>query len=136
MPTIDKILDELGNASLFSKLDLQQGFHQILMDEANIPKIAFHTHQGHYEYKVMPFGQCNNSSTFQATMNELLKPFLYKFAVVFFDDVLIYGSNLDAHLSHLESVFQVLLNDQFSLKGSKCILAQRQCEYIGHIMSQ
>lgn len=115
MPTIDELLDELGHASSFSKLDLRQGFHQILMDEADIPKTAFRTHQGHYKYRVMSFGLCNAPSTFQATMNELLKPFLCKFAAVFFDDILVYSSSFESHLQHLESVFQALLNGIFFL---------------------
>lgn len=136
MPTIDELLDELGNASWFSKLDLRQGFHQIRMDEDDIQKTAFRTHQGHYEYKVMPFGLCNAPSTFQATMNELLKPYLRRFVAVFFDDILVYSSSFDSHLNHLDCVFRVLLEGKFFLKDSKCLLAKRQLEYLGHIVSQ
>jgi len=136
MPTIDEILDELANASWFSKLDLRQGFHQIHMDEHDIPKTTFRTHQSHYEYRVMPFGLCNAPSTSQATMNELLKPLLCKFAVVFFNDILVYNSSFEAHLSHLECVFQALRDGQFFLKDSKCLFGKRQLEYLGHIVSQ
>lgn len=109
IPTIDELLDELGHASWFSKLDLIQGFHQILMHPPDVEKTAFRTHQGHYEYRVMPFGLCNAPSTFQAAMNTLLTPFLRRFAAVFFDDILVYSQSLSSHIQHLESVFQTLL---------------------------
>lgn len=135
MPTIDELLDDLGHVSWFSKLDLRQGFQKILMAEDDIPKTVFCTHQGHYEYRVMPFGLCNAPSTFQATMNALLQPFFRKFTVVFFYDILVYSATLDAHLHHLTLVFEALLQGQFYLKQSKCLLAQRQLEYLGHIIS-
>jgi hypothetical protein len=98
-------------------------------------KTAFRTHQGHYEFRVMPFGLCNAPSTFQAAMNDLLQPFLRKYVAVFFDDILIYSSTFPDHLTHLETVFTTLLAGSFFLKRSKCLFAQRQLEYLGHIVS-
>ena len=131
LPTIE----ELGGASWFSKLDLRQGFHQILMAEQDIPKTAFRTHHGHYEYRVMPFGLCNAPSTFQAAMDAALGPFLRKFAAVFFDNILIYSSTLADHLQHLECVFTSLSQAQYYLKRSKCVFGQRQLDYLGHVVS-
>ena len=134
IPTIDELLDELGGACYFSKLDLLQGYHQIHMHEADIPKTAFRTHHGHYEFKVMSFGLCNAPSSFQATMNTLFGPFLRKFIIVFFDDILVYSTSFEDHLHHLEITFQVLLQNQFVLKLSKCSFAQSQVEYLGHVV--
>jgi len=108
LPTIDELLDDLGNSSWFLKMDLAQGFHQIRMVEHDVPKMAFRTHQGHYEYVVMPFGLCNAPSMFQTTMNELFHPFIRKFVLVFFDDILVYSRDFRAHLKHLDCVFQTL----------------------------
>lgn len=135
IPTIDELLDELGSASWFSKLDLRQGFHQISMHGPDIEKTAFRTHHGHYEYLVMPFGLSNAPSTFQAAMNGLLQPFLRRFAAVFFDDILVYSDSLQAHIEHLQDIFKALLRDQFYLKQNKCLFAQRKLEYLGHLVS-
>ena len=135
IPTTDELLDELGGAQWFSKLDLMQGYHQILMKEEDIHKTAFRTHQGHFEFRVMPFGLCNAPSTFQATMNQLFQPFLRKFIIVFFDDVLVFSKTMKDHVVHLQNAFQLLLSGKFSLKLTKCTFAHNQLEYLGHVVS-
>lgn len=135
IPTVDELLDELGRAQWFSRLDLLQGYHQILMKEIDINKMAFRTHHGHYEFRVMPFGLCNAPSSFQTMMNETFRPFHQKFVIVFFDDILIYSKNFADHLHQLEHTFRALEKGQFFLKKSKCSFAQSQIECLGHLVS-
>lgn len=106
MPSIDELLGELDQASWFSKLDLRLGFHQIYVTMEDVHKTTCQTNEGHYVFIVMPFGLCNAPSTFQVTMNDLLRPFLRKFVAIFFDDILFYIPTLSLHLYHLKEVFE------------------------------
>jgi hypothetical protein len=135
MPIFDEIIDELGGAAIFSKLDHRSGYHQIRLKEGDEYKTTFQTHHGHFEYRVMPFALTGAHATFQNFMNKLLAPLLRKCVVVFLDDVLVYSANLDDHVKHLRQVFELLSQQQLYLKQSKCLFAQTQLEFLGHIVS-
>jgi hypothetical protein len=105
---VDELLDELCVAQFFSRIDLRNGYHQVRMHLEDIEKIDFRTHQGHFEFMVMSFGLMNSPTSFQALMNDILRDFIRRFVLVFFDDILIYSSTWAEHMQHIKMVFDLM----------------------------
>jgi hypothetical protein len=124
----------LRGAIFFSKIDLQQGFHQMKIEEGDVPKTAFGTKYGHFEWLVMPFGLVNAPSTFQRMMTQILRKFIDVFVQVYLDDILIYSKLKADHLVHVEKVLAVLRREELRCSGAKCSFGLREIQYVGHII--
>ncbi|GJW37456.1 putative reverse transcriptase domain-containing protein [Tanacetum coccineum] len=120
LPRIDDLFDQLQGSSVYSKIDLRLGYHQLRVRDEDIPKTAFRTRYGHYEFQVMPFGLTNAPVVFMDLMNRVCKPYLDKFVIVFIDDILIYSRNKEEHANHLRIILELLRKEKLYAKFSKC----------------
>ena len=120
LPRIDDLFDQLRGERVYSKVDLRTGYHQVRVRDTDIPKAAFRTRYGHYEFTVMPFGLTNVLAAFKDLMNRVFQPYLDQFVEVFVDDILIYSQSEWEHKYHLRIVLQLLRDHQLYTKFSKC----------------
>ncbi|WVZ85147.1 hypothetical protein U9M48_032098 [Paspalum notatum var. saurae] len=135
LPHIDILFDQLGGATVFSKIDLRSGYHQIKVRQEDIPKTAFSTRYGLYEYLVMSFGLTNAPAFFIYLMNSVFMNELDKFVVVFIDDIMVYSKNEKEHEEHLRIVLSHLREHKLYAKFSKCAFWLKEVAFLGHILS-
>jgi hypothetical protein len=136
LPRIDVLFDQLVGVKVFSKIDLRSNYHQIKIRASDIPKTAFSTRYGLYEFLVMSFGLTNAPAYFMYLMNSVLMPELDKFVVVFIDDILVYSKNEEEHAGHLHVVLQHLREHYLYAKLSKCDFWLKEIKFLGHTISQ
>ncbi|GBG76533.1 hypothetical protein CBR_g22281 [Chara braunii] len=135
LPRIDDLLERLGGAQFFSKLDLKSGYHQLEIRKEDHYKTAFKTRYGHFEWLVMPFGLTNAPATFQAAMTTEFRHMLDRFVLIYLDDILVYSRSLDEHVEHLRTVLERLREAKYKANRNKCEFAQQELEYLGHYVT-
>ncbi|KAL0546240.1 hypothetical protein IC582_016146 [Cucumis melo] len=136
LPRIDDLFDQLQGATVFSKIDLRSGYHQLRIKDEDVPKTAFRSRYGHYEFIVMSFGLTNAPTVFMDLMNRVFREFLDTFVIVFIDDILIYSKTEAEHEEHLRMVLQTLRDNKLYAKFSKCEFWLKQVSFLGHVVSK
>ncbi|MCO5598204.1 hypothetical protein L7F22_052296 [Adiantum nelumboides] len=136
LPRIDKLLDRLHSSKVFTKIDLRSGYYRKWIKEDDIPKTAFNTQYGHFEFIVMSFGLSNVPATFNRLMQDIFRPYLDDFILVFFYDILVYSKNETDHEDHLRKVLDILREHKLYAKLSKCTFFSPKIEYLGFILSE
>ena len=135
LPRIEDIFDKLKGESVFSKIDLRLGYYQLRVKYVDVPKTAFRTRYGHYEFLVMSFGLTNVLVVFMDLINKVFHPYLDQFVVVLIDDILVYSKDAQEHEQHLKIVLQILREKQLFAKISKCDFWLKEVSFLGHIVS-
>jgi hypothetical protein len=135
LPRVEELFDRLKGAKYFSKIDLRSGYHQVRIHPDDVPKTAFRTRYGHYEFLVLPFGLTNAPATFMHLMQSIFNSYLDDFVIVFLDDILIYSTTLKEHKLHVRKVLRRLRENQLFAKESKCEFFQTAVSFLGHVVS-
>src|SRR5262249_34828909 len=136
LPRIDDLFDQLQGAEYFSKVDLRSGYHQLRIRREDVPKTAFRTRYGHYEFLVMSFGLTNAPAAFMDLMNRVFKPFLDRFVIVFIDDILVYSRDMEEHAWHVKMVLQTLREHRLYAKYFECEFWLESIAFLGHVISR
>ncbi|GKB21013.1 putative reverse transcriptase domain-containing protein [Tanacetum coccineum] len=134
LPRIDDLFDQLQGSSVYSKIELRSGYHQLRVRDKDIPKTAFRMRYGHYEFQVMPFGLTNAPAVFMDLMNRVCKPYLDKFVIVFIDDILIYSLNKEEYADHLRIILELLKKEKLYAMFSKCDFWISIVQFLGHVI--
>ena len=135
LPRIDELFDQLQGSRVYSKIDLRSGYHQLRVQDSDVPKTAFRTRYRHYEFMVMPFGLTNAPVAFMDLMNRVFQPYLDRFVIVFIDDILVYSGSSEEHAEHLRIVLQTLRERKLYAKLSKCQFWLDRVAFLGHVIS-
>jgi hypothetical protein len=135
LPRIDELLDRISGAQYFTKLDLAKGYHQIRIVDQDIPKTAFRTRYGHFEFTVLPFGLTNAPATFMRMVNDIFQPYLDQFVIIFIDDFLIFSRTIEEHEQHIRAILDLLRKHKLYAQRKKCAFFQRKVEFLGHTIT-
>ena len=135
LPRINELFDQLQGSRVYSKIDLRSGYHQLRVQESDVPKTAFRTSYRHYEFLVMSFGLTNAPKIFMDLMNRVFQSYLDRFVIVFIDDTLVYSGSSKEHSEHLRIVLQTLRERQLYAKLSKCQFWLDKVAFLGHVIS-